>query len=71
MRNYRMFGLLVPLAVFIAFPLLFPNPAVTAIAIFALLFAGAATGWNIFSGYTGLRVSGPGSYHRQSALADQ
>jgi branched-chain amino acid transport system permease protein len=38
---------------FVAFPLLFPNPAVTSIAVFVLIFAGAAMGWNIFSGYTG------------------
>ncbi len=38
---------------FVAFPLLFSNPAVTTIAVFALILAGAATGWNLFSGYTG------------------
>lgn len=36
-----------------AFPLLFPNPAVTSIAVFTLLSAASTTGWNIFSGYTG------------------
>ncbi len=38
---------------FVAFPLLFPNPAVTSIAVFVLIFAGAAMGYNILSGYTG------------------
>ena len=69
MRNYRMFGLLVLLAVFIAFPLLFPTPAVTAIAIFALLFAAAATGWNIFSGYTGYIALGHAAYFGLGAYA--
>lgn len=46
----------------IAFPLLFPNPAVTTIAIFALIIAGAALGWNIFSGYTGYLSLGSAAF---------
>jgi branched-chain amino acid transport system permease protein len=53
MKKIRTLGLLALLALLLAFPLLFPDPAVTTIAIFALLFAGATTAWNIFSGYTG------------------
>jgi branched-chain amino acid transport system permease protein len=37
----------------IMFPWLIPNPAITSIAIFTLLYAASATGWNIFSGSTG------------------
>ena len=44
---------LVVSGLFVAFPLLFPNPAVTSIAVFVLIFAGAAIGYNILSGYTG------------------
>lgn len=62
MKIARLVGLLLLLAFFIAFPMLFPNPAVTSIAIFALLFAVATTGWNIFSGYTGYIALGHGAY---------
>ena len=53
MKKIKRFGLLALLALLLAFPQLFPDPAVTSIAIFALLYAGAATAWNLFSGYTG------------------
>ncbi|HEX6556848.1 MAG TPA: branched-chain amino acid ABC transporter permease [Ktedonobacteraceae bacterium] len=53
MKKIRTLGLLALLALLLAFPLLFPDPAVTTIAIFTLLYAGATTAWNIFSGYTG------------------
>ena len=53
MKKIRRLGLLPLLALLLAFPLLFPDPAVTSIAIFAMLYAGAATAWNLFSGYTG------------------
>ena len=49
--------------------LLFPNPAVTGIAVFALLFAAAATGWNIFSGYTGYIALGHAAYFGLGAYA--
>lgn len=62
MRIYRAGGLLALLALAIVFPLLFPNPAVTGIAIFALMFAAAATGWNILSGYTGYIALGHAAY---------
>ncbi|HLI06894.1 MAG TPA: branched-chain amino acid ABC transporter permease [Ktedonobacteraceae bacterium] len=53
MRLLKIAGLLILLAFAIAFPLLFPNPAITTVAVFTLMFAAAATAWNIFSGYTG------------------
>ena len=63
MKRYRMLGLLgLLLVVFIAFPLVVSNPAVTGIAVFALVFAVAATGWNIFSGYTGYIALGHAAY---------
>ncbi len=63
MKRYRKLGLLVLLlVVFIAFPLVVSNPAVTGIAVFALVFAVAATGWNIFSGYTGYIALGHAAY---------
>jgi branched-chain amino acid transport system permease protein len=61
-RIFKTVGLLLLLVIVIAFPLVFPNPAVTTIAIFTLIFAAAATGWNIFSGYTGYISLGHAAY---------
>jgi branched-chain amino acid transport system permease protein len=52
MNKIRTLGVLVCLAFALVFPVLFSNPAVTTIAVFTLILALAATGWNIFSGYT-------------------
>ncbi|SRR6266446_649887 len=52
MNKIRTLGVLVCLTFALVFPVLFSNPAVTTIAVFTLIFALAATGWNIFSGYT-------------------
>ena len=46
-----------------AFPLLFPNPAVTSIAVFTMIFLVAACGWNIFSGYSGYISIGHAAYY--------
>jgi branched-chain amino acid transport system permease protein len=62
MRIFKTAGLLLLLVIIIAFPLIFSNPAVTTIAIFTLIFAAAATGWNIFSGYTGYISLGHAAY---------
>lgn len=63
MKKYGTSGLLVLLLIiFIAFPVVFSNPAVTGIIVFALIFAVAATGWNIFSGYTGYIALGHAAY---------
>jgi branched-chain amino acid transport system permease protein len=70
MKIYGKSGFLVLLLViFVAFPLVFSNPAVTSIAIFALVFAIAATGWNIFSGYTGYIALGHAAYFGIGAYA--
>jgi branched-chain amino acid transport system permease protein len=50
------------IVVLIIFPLVFPNPAITSIAIFTLLFAAAATAWNMFSGYSGYISLGHAAY---------
>ncbi len=62
MRAVRWVGLLLLLAAVVAFPLVFPNPAITTVAVFTLLFATAATGWNILSGYTGYIALGHAAY---------
>jgi branched-chain amino acid transport system permease protein len=69
MRIFRLIGLLVLLALVIAFPQVFPNPAVDGIAVFALMFAAAATGWNIFAGYTGYIALGHAAYFGLGAYA--
>jgi branched-chain amino acid transport system permease protein len=54
MKTLRRVGLLALLVFVLVFPvLLSPNNAVTDIAVYTLIFAVGATGWNIFSGYTG------------------
>ena len=69
MKIFKTVGLLALLALAIIFPLLFPNPAVTTIAVFTLLFAAATTGWNIFSGYTGYIALGHAAYFGVGAYA--
>jgi len=49
---------LLPLVAALAFPLVFPNPAVDNVAVLTLIFASLATAWNIFSGYTGYNALG-------------
>jgi branched-chain amino acid transport system permease protein len=63
MKNIRTLGVLAPLVFALVFPLLFSNPAVTTIAVFTLIFAGAAVGWNVFSGYTGYISLGHATFY--------
>src|SRR5438876_8705727 len=53
MKSLKMVGPLALLVFILAFPLLFPDPTLSGVAIFTLIFAGAAVAWNLFSGYTG------------------
>src|SRR5690349_21213252 len=46
-------GILLLLAAAAAFPLVFTNPLVTTIAVDTMIFVGATSAWNIFSGYSG------------------
>jgi len=62
MRTIRSLGLVALLVLAIAFPFVFSDPAVTTVAVFTLLFAAAATAWNIFSGYTGYIALGHAAY---------
>src|SRR5258708_24131216 len=62
MRTARIAGIVVFLIVFVAFPQVFPNPAVTTVAVFTLLFATATVAWNIFSGFTGYIALGHAAY---------
>ena len=53
----------------LGFPWLFPNPALMGIVVFTLLFAAVATGWNLFSGYTGYISLGHGAFFGIGAYA--
>lgn len=69
MRALRTIALLALLALALLFPLLFSNPTITTIAVFALMFAGAATGWNILAGYSGYIALGHGAFFGAGAYA--
>jgi branched-chain amino acid transport system permease protein len=53
LRNSRRTVLVAALVVAIVFPFVFTNPAITSVAMFTLLFVGATSAWNMFSGYSG------------------
>ena len=69
MKVIRIILLIALLAAFIAFPFVFSDPATTTIAVFTLFFAAAASGWNIFSGYTGYIALGHAVYFGIGAYA--
>ncbi len=69
MKKARAVGLLLLLIFSLVFPLLFPGPAVVSMAVFTLLFVCAATGWNLFSGYTGYISLGYGTFYGLGAYA--
>jgi branched-chain amino acid transport system permease protein len=62
-------GLLVLLAIAIFYPQVYSDANSTSIALFALMFATAATGWNIFSGYSGYISLGHAVYFGLGAYA--
>jgi branched-chain amino acid transport system permease protein len=69
MRTFKLVALLTLLAIAVLFPQVFSNPATTTIAVFTLLYATAATAWNIFSGYTGYIALGHAAYFGVGAYA--
>jgi branched-chain amino acid transport system permease protein len=63
-------GLLIALlAVAIAFPQVFTNPAVTNYGVFAMIFVTAASAWNIFSGNSGYISLGNAVFYGSGAYA--
>jgi branched-chain amino acid transport system permease protein len=60
-------GLLVLIAVVIAFPQVFSNPAVTNYGVLAMIFVTAASAWNIFSGNTGYISLGQAVFYGSGA----
>jgi branched-chain amino acid transport system permease protein len=69
MRSLKIAGVLALLVAAIAFPQVFSNPTVTTIAVFTLMFACAATGWNILAGYTGYIALGHAAFFGTGAYA--
>lgn len=67
--RYRQLVLLVLLAAAIAGPLIFSNPTVTSIAVLTVIYAAAATAWNIFAGYTGYIALGHAVFFGVGAYA--
>lgn len=55
-------GLIGLLVIFLLFPQVFSNPAITTIAVFTLFYATATSAWNIFSGYTGYIALGHAAF---------
>lgn len=51
----------------IGFPFVFTNPATTSIAFFTLLYVGAASAWNLFSGYSGYMALGNAVFYGSGA----
>jgi branched-chain amino acid transport system permease protein len=50
-----------------AFPYVFSNPAVTSIAMFTLLYLGATSAWNMFSGFSGYMALGNAVFYGSGA----
>ncbi len=69
MRILKVAVLLALLAIAIIFPQVFSDPTTLGIAVFALMFAAAVTGWNIFAGYTGYIALGHGVFFGLGAYA--
>jgi branched-chain amino acid transport system permease protein len=63
MKYVKIGGISFLLLVAVLFPQIFGNPALTQIAVYTLLFATAATSWNLFSGYTGYISLGFSTYY--------
>jgi ABC-type branched-subunit amino acid transport system permease subunit len=49
------------------FPWIFPNPAVTSIAMFTMIYLAATTGWNMFSGLSGYTALGHAVFYGSGA----
>jgi branched-chain amino acid transport system permease protein len=76
LMKYRPFVLLLLLAAAIAYPwasplvaLVVPGLSVMSIAVFTVIYAGATTAWNIFSGYTGYIALGHAVFFGTGAYA--
>jgi branched-chain amino acid transport system permease protein len=62
-------ALVVLAAVAVLFPVIFPNPVITNYGVFALIFATAASAWNVFSGFSGYISLGQAVFFGSGAYA--
>jgi branched-chain amino acid transport system permease protein len=62
-------GLAVLLAIAIAFPQVYTNPAITNYGVFAMIYVTVAVAWNIFSGNTGYISLGMAVFYGSGAYA--
>jgi len=62
---------LIPIAILFAFafPFLFSNPAITSIAMFTMIYLGATSAWNLFSGFSGYMALGHAVFYGTGAYA--
>jgi len=51
----------------ITFPFIFSNPAITSIAMFTMIYMGATSGWNLFSGFSGYMALGNAVFYGSGA----
>ncbi|OIQ80849.1 high-affinity branched-chain amino acid transport system permease protein LivH [mine drainage metagenome] len=65
--NMRRVAVVVALVLAFAFPFVFTNPAVTSIAMFTLLYLGATSAWNMFSGFSGYMALGNAVFYGSGA----
>ena len=66
-RRSRQVLLLLLVLLAVAFPFVFTNPATTSMAMFTLIYVGAASAWNMFSGYTGYMALGNAVFYGSGA----
>ena len=65
--NIRRLIVVAALVSALAFPFVFSNPAITSIAMFTLLYLGATSSWNMFSGFTGYMALGNAVFYGSGA----
>src|ERR1019366_370239 len=65
----RIQKILIPIAIVfaIAFPFVFSNPAITSIAMFTMIYLGATSAWNLFSGFSGYMALGNAVFYGSGA----
>jgi branched-chain amino acid transport system permease protein len=52
-KSVRGGSVVIAVAALVLFPLVFTNPTLTTVGVFAMIYLMSVTGWNIFSGYSG------------------
>lgn len=67
LRQARWVAAALVLIAALGFPVVFSNPATTSVAVFTLLYAGASSAWNTFSGYTGYMALGNAVFYGSGA----